>query len=107
MDADRGLIKGVCFLGSPPVKAEQDGSVFIGNLAEVIVVWRTLGQPQECLIPFKARGDIAYANDRPNAFHSWLHVMLSRVIGGKRDRASRDHAGSIADIRGDHHCASP
>ena len=91
-------------MDSPSVKAEQDGSVFIGNLAEVIVVRRTLGQPQECLIPFKARGDIAYAND---AFHRWLHVMLSRVIGGKRDEASRDHAGSIADIRGDHHCASP
>jgi hypothetical protein len=54
---------------TPPVEAEQDRSIRIQNLTEVVVLWRGLGLAEERLVPFEAGRDVAYANDRPDPFH--------------------------------------
>ena len=54
---------------APLVKAEQDGSVRIQDLTEVAMARRRLGLAEELLVPFEAGRDVAYADDRPNAFH--------------------------------------
>jgi len=54
---------------APLVKAQQDGSVSIQNLAPVLMARWRLGLPEERLIPFEARGNVPYADDRPDALH--------------------------------------
>ncbi len=49
---------------APPVEAEQDRSIRIQNLTKVVVSWKRLGLAEQRLVPFEARRDIAYANDR-------------------------------------------
>jgi hypothetical protein len=50
---------------TPSMKAQQDRSISIDNLTEVVVTWRRLGLTEDRLIPFQARRNIADANDRP------------------------------------------
>jgi hypothetical protein len=54
---------------SPPVKTEQNGSIRIQNLAEVVV--RRLGfrLTEKRSIPIEAARDISDTNDCPCAFH--------------------------------------
>ena len=54
---------------TPLVEAEQEGSIRIQDLTKVVVARRRLGLPKERLVPFEAARDVAYADDRPCAFH--------------------------------------
>lgn len=54
---------------APPVEAEQDRSISVRKLTRVVVSWKRLGLVEQGLVPFEARRDIAYANDRPCTFH--------------------------------------
>src|SRR5437016_1800394 len=62
---------------APLVKAEQDGSIRIQDLTKVVMARRRLGLAKERLVPFEATRDVAYANDRPCAFHRISAVGLT------------------------------
>jgi hypothetical protein len=65
------------FVRAPPMKAEQDGSIRVQNLTEVVVGRRCLKLAKERLVPFEADRDIAYADDRPGTFHRISSVGLT------------------------------
>jgi len=54
---------------TPPVEAEQDGSIRIQDLTKVVMLRRRRGLAEERLVPIEAAGNVAYADDRPRAFH--------------------------------------
>src|SRR5438128_2361760 len=54
---------------APLVEAEQDSSIRIEDLTKVGMARPCLGLGEERLVPFEATRHIAYADDRPNAFH--------------------------------------
>src|SRR5207244_6558117 len=54
---------------APLVEAEQDGSVRIEDLTKIGMARSCLGLAEERLVPLEATGHIAYADDRPGAFH--------------------------------------
>ena len=54
---------------APLVEAEQDGPIRIQDLTKVIMARVRLRLTKERLIPFETGRDVAYANDRPGAFH--------------------------------------
>src|SRR5437899_12746576 len=54
---------------APLVEAEQDGSIRIQDLTKVVMARRHLGLAKERLVPFEAARNVAYADDRPCAFH--------------------------------------
>src|SRR6185369_17876744 len=54
---------------APLVEAEQDGSIRIEDLTKVGMARLCLGLAEERLVPFEAGWHIAYADDRPCAFH--------------------------------------
>ena len=60
---------------APLVEAEQDGSIRIQDLTKVVMARRRLGLTEERLVPFEAAGNIAYADDRPYAFHFYLEIL--------------------------------
>src|SRR5438132_1858634 len=62
---------------APLVEAEQDGSIRIQDLTKVVMARRRLGLAKERLVPFEATRDVAYANDRPCAFHRISAVGLT------------------------------
>src|SRR5262245_9542685 len=62
---------------TPLVKAEQDGAICIHDLTKVVVARRRPGLAEEQLVPLEAAGDVAYADDRPGAFHRISLVYLS------------------------------
>ena len=62
---------------APLMKAKQNSSIRILNLAEVIMARRSLGLAEECLIPSQTAGDVADANDCPSAFHYGSAVALT------------------------------
>lgn len=64
---------------APAVEAKQDGSIRIQDLAKVVMVWSRLGLAEERLVPFEAAGDVAYADDCPDAFHRIAAVGLTYV----------------------------
>jgi hypothetical protein len=70
--------QGRMLVRAPLVKAEQDGSIRIQDLCEVVVARRRLGLAEEGLVPFAAGRDIADANDRPCAFHRMSAVTYLR-----------------------------
>ena len=72
---------------APLVEAEQDGSIRIQDLTKVVMARRRLGLAEERLVPFEAAGNVAYADDRPCAFHRISAVGLTRIeqIGTLRD----------------------
>src|SRR5262249_9469269 len=49
--------------------AEQDGSIRIDELAEVVMGRAGLGLAEELLVPLEAGVDVAHADDGPGAFH--------------------------------------
>src|SRR5204863_2193928 len=61
--------QGRMLVRAPLVEAEQDSSVRIQDLTEVVMARRCLGLAKERLVPFEAARDVADANDRPCAFH--------------------------------------
>src|SRR6478736_5876973 len=66
-------------MGAPaaPVEAKQDGSIRIQDLTKVVMARRRLGLAEERLVPFEAAGNVAYADDRPCAFHRISVVGLT------------------------------
>ena len=72
---------------APLVEAEQDGSIRIQDLTKVVMARSRLGLSEERLVPFEAAGNVAYADDRPCAFHRISAVGLTRIeqIGTLRD----------------------
>jgi len=64
---------------APLVEAEQDGSICIKDLTKVVMTRRRLGLAEERLVPFEAARNVAYADDRPCAFHHISAVGLTRI----------------------------
>src|SRR5437762_11794445 len=64
---------------APLVKAEQDGSIRIQDLTKVVMARSRLELAEERLVPFEAAGNIAYADDRPCAFHRISAVGLASL----------------------------
>src|SRR5262245_24898833 len=56
-------------MGTPLMKAEQDRSIRVDDLAEVVMSGSRLRQAKERLVPLQAAGHIANANDRPRTLH--------------------------------------
>jgi hypothetical protein len=54
---------------APLVEAEQDGAIRIDDLTKVRMGRFCLRLAEERLVPLKAGRHIAYADDRPRAFH--------------------------------------
>ena len=64
---------------APLVEAEQDSSIRIQDLTKVVMARRRLGLAKERLVPFEAARNVAYADDRPCAFHRISAVGLTRT----------------------------
>src|SRR2546425_3635297 len=62
---------------SPLMEAEQDSSIRIDDLTKVGMARSCLGLAEERLVPFEATRHIAYADDRPGAFHDISPVGLT------------------------------
>jgi hypothetical protein len=105
---------------APLVEAEQDGSIRIQDLTKVVMARRRLGLAKERLVPFEATWDVAYANDRPCAFHRIsavgltpphqprrassterrrLHALLDATVYPCRDRRCVQLSGKSIDVR--------
>jgi hypothetical protein len=56
-------------MSTPLMEAQQNGSIRIQDLTKVVMARRRLGLAKERLVPFEAARDVAYADDRPYAFH--------------------------------------
>ena len=54
-------------VGAPLVKAEQDRSIRVEDLPEVVVGGSSLWQAKQRLVPLEAATHIANPNDRPGA----------------------------------------
>src|SRR5205807_2357203 len=67
---------------APLVKAEQDSSIRIEDLTKVVMARLCLGLAEERLVPFEATRHIAYADDRPSAFHDISPVAFNSMLGG-------------------------
>ena len=79
---------------APLVEAEQDSSIRIEDLTKVGMAGLCLGLAEELLVPFEATRHIAYADDRPGAFHDISPVGLTPKLsrgraGAKRRRGRR------------------
>src|SRR5258705_12730724 len=64
---------------APLVEAEQDSSIRIEDLTKIGMIRSCLGLAEERLVPFEASRHIAYADDRPGAFHDSFPVSLNRI----------------------------
>ena len=73
---------------APLVEAEQDGSIRIQDLTKVVMGRARLGLAEERLVPFEAAGNVAYADNRPCAFHRNSAFGLTSAITRVRLRAS-------------------
>ena len=58
---------------APLMKAEQDRSIRVEDLTEVVMSGLCLWLAEQRLVPLAAGRNVAYADDRPCAFHgfSW------------------------------------
>jgi len=64
------------FVRAPLVEAEQDRPIRIDDLTQVGTGGSSLGLAEERLVPFEGTRHLAYADDRPSAFHSRrLHAV--------------------------------
>src|SRR2546428_6172928 len=73
----------------PLVEAEQDSSIRIEDLTKIGMVRSCLGLAEERLVPFEATRHIAYADDRPGAFHDVFSRRLTlRLSCGARTRTA-------------------
>ena len=68
---------------APLVEAEQDSSIRIEDLTKVVMGRSCLGLAEERLVPFEATRHIAYADDRPGAFHDISPVGLTLELSGR------------------------
>jgi len=64
-------------MGAPLVKAQQDSSVGIQDLAKMIMGGNRRRLIEQRLIPCEAVMNIGYANDRPGALHLAARHELS------------------------------
>src|SRR5712671_1241418 len=77
---------------APLVEAEQDRSIRIEDLTKVSMARLCLGLAEERLVPFEASRHIAYADDRPRAFHYISPVGMTRCASAVgRAEAVADH----------------
>jgi hypothetical protein len=67
---------------TPLMQAEQDGSIRVHDLAKVVMTRRRLGLAEERLVPPIAVLNVAYADDRPYAFHRISAVGLTSQFSG-------------------------
>src|SRR5437867_13283567 len=65
---------------APLVEAEQDSSIRVEDLTKVSMARSCLGLAEERLVPFEATRHIAYADDRPGAFHDISPVGLANSV---------------------------
>jgi hypothetical protein len=65
-----GAHQGGMLVGTPRVKAEQDRSIRIEDLPEVIMGGSRLRQAKQRLVPFEAAKHIANPNNRPDTPHT-------------------------------------
>src|SRR5438046_7316560 len=70
---------------APLMEAEQHSSIRIEDLTKVVMAGSCLGLAEERLVPFEASRHIAYADDRPGAFHdiSPVGLMVELIPLGK------------------------
>src|ERR1700759_1493191 len=61
--------QGRVLVRAPLVETKQDGSIRIQDLPKVFMTRSRLGLAKQRLVPVKAAGNVAYANDCPCAFH--------------------------------------
>src|SRR6185436_11916338 len=61
---ERGML--MC---TPSVKAEQDSSIRVDDLTEVVMGRSRFWQPKQRLVPLEAASHIVNANDRPGTLH--------------------------------------
>jgi hypothetical protein len=67
------------------MKTEQDSSIRVEDLPEVVMGGSRLRLAEERLVPLQATGNVADANDRPRSFHRSSAVGLtSHITGGGR-----------------------
>ena len=64
---------------APLVEAEQDGFVRIQDLSKVVMARRRRGLAKERLVPLETARNVAYADDRPDAFHRGRPVACDDV----------------------------
>src|SRR5712664_910025 len=67
---------------APLVEAEQDSSIRVEDLTKVGMARLCLRLAEERLVPFEATRHIAYADDRPGAFHDISPVGLTPTLSG-------------------------
>jgi hypothetical protein len=75
------------------MEAEQDGSIRIQDLTEVVMARKRLDLAEERLVPLEATRDVSYANDRPCAFH-----RIS-VVGTKESAEILTSNGSTGTLK--------
>jgi hypothetical protein len=63
--------QGGMIVRTPLVKAKH-GSIGVHDLTPVVMAGSRLAQAEERLVPFKAARNVAYADDRPYAFHIFI-----------------------------------
>src|SRR5947207_15853303 len=83
------------FMRAPLVEAEQNGSIRIQDLTKVVMARRRLGLTEERLVRFEAGGNVAYADDRPGAFHSISAVGLTRHKVSDCEPCKARHAAGV------------
>ena len=64
-------------VGTPRVETEQDRSIRVEDLPEVVVGRSRFRQTKQRLVPLEALGHVGYANDRPYALHRFLSALPS------------------------------
>jgi hypothetical protein len=84
-------------VSAPLMEAEQDGSIRIQDLTEVVMARKRLDLAEKRLVPFEATRDVPYADDRPCAFH-----RIS-VVGPKESAENPDVERIDRDIEAYYH----
>src|SRR5713226_2522091 len=80
-------VMGTCqrgmLVGTPLVETEQDRSIGVDDLPEVVVGRSRLRQAKQRLVPPEALGHVSYANDRPRALHGFFRgcFLGGRIFG--------------------------
>jgi len=65
-------------MGSPVVETEQDCSIRVDDLPEVVVGGSRLRQAKQRLVPLESLGHVSYADDRPRALYGSLCGISAR-----------------------------
>src|SRR5262249_36768673 len=112
--ARRGLVRthqGGMLVRAPLVEADQDGSIRVQDLAEVVMSRRRLGLAEERLVPFEAARYVSYADDCPRAFHDLgferPHLELLPGRDATPDRSDRRPRRGRRDRRSDPRDGNP